>query len=60
MEQVDHSAQGSPAAVASYAGDVLATARRYGIEVPRLEEAARRFPIIDDRSAEIRSTMIMS
>lgn len=50
MEQVDHSAHGSPAAVAAYASDVLATARRYQVPVPRLEEAAARFPIINDRA----------
>ncbi|SDS28965.1 ketopantoate reductase family protein [Microlunatus soli] len=50
MEQVDHSAHGGPAAVAAYVSDVLATARRYQVPVPRLEETAAAFPIIDDRA----------
>ncbi|GAB3914114.1 2-dehydropantoate 2-reductase N-terminal domain-containing protein [Microlunatus endophyticus] len=57
MEQVDHSAAGRPESAATYAGDVLATARRYGVAVPRLEEAASRFPIINDRAEELRSAM---
>lgn len=56
MEQVDHSAHGSPSAVAAYASDILATARRYKISVPRLEEAAASFPIINDRAQTLSST----
>ena len=50
MAAVDHSAHGAAAATAAYPSDVLATARRYEVGVPLLEEAATRFPIIDERA----------